>query len=231
MAEKTKRQRLAPLQTQSLSRLAHGSIRDSILRGVFAPGARLVEARLADELGISRAPIREALHRLIEEGLLIDKPRHGVVVRELTATDFVDIYNVRLAIETSAVRLVTRRQPPLDSVEALIRAMGKAADQNNVGLVVDRELAIHEEFCRLSGNTYFHSAFRSLSGHIRLALALDDAAYANLRDVVAEHPPLLEAIRSGNEKRAMKALQEHIVASVGSVLERLGGNSRDLLVP
>jgi DNA-binding GntR family transcriptional regulator len=230
MSEGVKRRRLAPLQTQSLSHLAHESIRDSIVRGTFSPGARLVEARLADELGISRAPIREALHRLIEEGLLIERPRHGVFVRELTARDFVDIYNVRLAIETGAVRLITRHQPPLASIEALIRAMDKAAHQENVSLVVDRELSIHEEFCRLSGNTYFHSMFRSLSGHIRLALALDDAAYANLRDVVAEHPPLLEAIRSGNERRATKALQEHIVASVGAVLERLGGTSGDLLV-
>jgi DNA-binding GntR family transcriptional regulator len=221
--------RLEPISTISLSELAYRSIRESIVHGRFAMGEQIVETRVAEDLGISRAPIREALRRLGEERLVVERPRYGTFVREFSAVDFVDTYNVRIAVETAAIRLVTRRQPDLRPVESTITLMSRAASRNQGEKVVDLELAVHQQLCDASGNGFLASVFRSLSGPIRIALGLDAESYRRLEDVATEHPPLLEAIRTGDEHYAAAAVQEHILASVGPVLERLGGRPQDLL--
>jgi len=221
--------RLSRLAPQSLAELAYRSIRDSILTHRFRGGERLVESRLAEDLGISRAPVREALRRLAEEHLVVERPRHGTFVREFTASDFVDIYNVRIAIETAAIRLLTRRAAGIAALEAIVDDMRRAADRGRPEEVAALEFRLHETLCELSGNAYLSAVFRSLSGQIRAALALDDAGYADLHDIVAEHLPLLDAIRDGDEHRAARVLHEHILATVGPVLDRLGGSADALL--
>lgn len=221
--------RLTPLAPQSVGELAYRSIRESILTGRFAPGERLVETRLAEELGVSRAPVREALRRLGEEGLVDERPRHGVFVREMTATDFVDVYNLRIAVETAAIRLATRRRASTETLEEIVDAMRRAARRGRAAEVVALELSFHEEICTLSGNAHLAGVFGSVSARIRMALALDDAEYGRLEDVAAEHRPPIEAIESGDEHRAARALHAHILATVGPVLARLGGSPKDLL--
>ena len=221
--------RLTPLAPQSVGELAYRSIRESILSGRFTAGERLVETRLADELGVSRAPVREALRRLGEERLVDERPRHGVFVRRLTAADFVDIYNLRIAIETAAIRLVTRRRASTETLEEIVDAMRRAARRGRAADVVALELSFHEEVCALSGNAHLAAVFGGVSAQIRMALALDDAEYERLEDVAAEHVPLIEAIESGDEHGAATALHAHILATVGPVLGRLGGSPDELL--
>ena len=221
--------RLAPLAPQSLAELAYRSIRESILAHRFRAGERLVETRLAQELGISRAPVREALRRLGEEQLVVERPRQGTFVREFTADDFVDIYNLRIAIETAAIRLVTRRREGIEPLEAIVDDMQRAARRQRPEEVAGLEFRLHETLCELSGNAYLSSVFRSLSAQIRAALALDDAEYADLHDIVDEHVPVLDAIRGGDERQAALVLHRHILATVGPVLDRLGGSAQALL--
>lgn len=222
--------KLALLAPQSLAELAYRSIRDSIVAHRFGAGERLVEARLAEELGISRAPVREALRRLADEHLVVERPRQGTFVREFTADDFIDIYNLRMAIETAAIRLLTRRGQGIEPLEAILEDMRRAASRRRPEEVAGLEFRLHETLCELSGNAYLTVVFRSLAAQIRVALALDDAQYTDLHDIVAEHVPVLEAIRSGDERRAAAVLQQHILATVGPVLARLGG-SPDALLP
>jgi DNA-binding GntR family transcriptional regulator len=229
MAATTNRRRLARLKQSSLAELAYESIRESVLSGRFAMGERIVEMRIAEELGISRAPVREALRRLGEERLVIERPRHGSFVREISAGDFIDIYNVRIALETGAIRLVTRRQPPLTAIEDTIRQMDRAAAARQLSKVLDLELAVHQAICEASGNAYLAAAFHSVAGPVRMALGVDAADNQTPAEIAAEHPPLLDAIRSGDEDHAATTIRHHIVASVGPVLERLGGDVEDLL--
>src|SRR5260221_8801210 len=92
--------RLRPVARRKLADLAYDAIHASIVGGGFAMGERLVETKLAAELGMSRAPVREALRRLLEEGLVVERPHHGMFVRSFAAHEIVDLYNVRLALET-----------------------------------------------------------------------------------------------------------------------------------
>jgi GntR family transcriptional regulator of gluconate operon len=223
------RKQMRPLTADSLVELAYDSIRQSILTGRFKPGEHLVESPIAGELEISRAPVREAMQRLCQEGLTVEKPRRGTFVREVSAKDFVDIYNSRIAIESTAVRLAVRRKAPLAPIEKTIDALAKSARRGNVAKTVDLELQVHEQICEASGNQYIVSIFRSLAGPIRIALGMDDAAYENLEDVATEHLPLLEAMRSADANLAASTMEHHIVSTVGPVLERLGGDPGDLL--
>jgi DNA-binding GntR family transcriptional regulator len=225
----TNPRRLAPLAPHSLAELAYESIRESVLSGRFAMGERIVEARIAEELGTSRAPVREALRRLGEERLVVERPRYGSYVREISAGDFIDIYNLRIALETAAIRLVTRRQPSLGPIEDTIRRMDRAASAGQMNKVLDLELAVHQEICEASGNSYLAAAFHSVAGPVRMALGVDAVDNQTPAEIAAEHPPLLEAIRSGDEDHAAATIRNHIVASVGPVLERLGGRVEDLL--
>lgn len=221
--------RLARLAPQSLTELAYRSIRESIVTHRFTAGERLVETRLADDLGISRAPVREALRRLAEEHLVVERPRQGTFVREFSAQDFVDTYNLRMAIETAAIRLVTRRGEDTSPLAAILDDMRAAADAERPDEVAELEFRWHETLCDLSRNDYLAVVFRSLAAQIRVALALDDAGYTDLHDIVAEHLPLMEAIGSGDEARAAAVLQDHVLATVDPVLARLGGSPDALL--
>jgi DNA-binding GntR family transcriptional regulator len=221
--------RLTPAISNSLVQIAYDAIRNSILDGGFAMGEHIVEVRVSDELGTSRAPVREALRRLQQEGLVVEHPRRGIFVREITAKDFIDIYNVRIAVECAAARLIGLHQPSLKPIEKTVAQMQQAAARKQVSKTVDLELSVHQQICDASGNDYLASVFRSLSGPVRMALGIDDAAYERLEDVANEHVPLLEALSSGDGERAARAVHKHIVASVGPVLKRLGGDEQDLL--
>ena len=226
------RPRLGRLELGSLADGAYEAIRGSIIRGEFGPGDRLVETRLASEMGVSRAPVREALKRLVEEQLVVERPRYGTFVREFTGRDFADIYNLLGAIESLAARLIVRGNASLAPLRALVEEMGRAAEEGDFVGVVDAEVRFHEELCAAAGNRYLSSVFHSLSGLVRMALSLDDATYDDLADVAAEHVPLLEALASGEEARAVFAIQSHLPATIGGGgIIRLGGNPEDVLPP
>jgi DNA-binding GntR family transcriptional regulator len=223
--------KLPRVRHASLVELAHRSIRESITSGRLPMGSRLVEARLAEELGISRGPIREALRRLRAERLVLERPRHGTFVREFGAQDIVDIYNLRLAVESAAIRLAVRRRAPTRRLETLITQMAASAEKGDVPGVVDAEFAFHEELCAASGNDYLLGVYQNVSAQIRMALSLDNAAYAELGDVAREHEGIVEQLAVGDEAGAEFTIRSHIVSTIGETLARIGGDPQTLLGP
>jgi DNA-binding GntR family transcriptional regulator len=223
--------RLAPVRSQSLRDQAYAAIRASILDGRFEPGELLIEGRIAQQLGVSRGPVRDALHDLVEDGLVVDQPRSGTYVRELDGEDLVDIYNLRLAIESIAIRLCIRRGAETGPLRALIDEMRSAARGNDSSGVVERELRFHEQLCSDSGNSELLRMFQRLEGPVHLALAMDDALYENLDDIAEEHLPIVEAIDARDEALAVAVMYDHVMMSIGVVVERLGGDPSTLLQP
>ncbi len=144
--------RLKPVHRDRLADQAHAATREAIITGQFDTGERLIETRLAADLGMSRAPIREAIQRLAEEGLVTERPHQGTFVTVLTADDVVDLYNVRLGIETTAVRLFMRRGCSTEPLRAKIEAMSRAAARRDANSVVRAELEFHRMICEGSAN-------------------------------------------------------------------------------
>ena len=228
-------ERLGRLDQGSLSERAYGVIRSSIISGRLGPGERLVEEDLAGDLGVSRAPIREAFRKLADEQLVVEKPRYGTYVREFTAKDFVDIYNLLSAIESLSVRLIVRNGVSLQPLNEIVEQMSAAAKAGDLPRVVETELSFHRELCSAAGNHHLDNVFRLLSGLVGIALSLDDATYEDMADIASEHYPLLEAIEkakeTGDQEQAVYAIRSHIRASLGEVMSRLGGDPSDVLYP
>jgi DNA-binding GntR family transcriptional regulator len=222
---------LPRIDRRRLGDLAYEEVRKRIVSGDFPMGSRLNEVRLATDLGVSRAPVREALRRLSEEGLVVERPHLGAVVRELDAAALVDLYNVRSAIESLAIRLATRRRMDTAPLRALVKRMVSAAKVGDYALVARHELDFHSVITDNSGNQVLLGIFHALQGQVLIGLALDDSAYPDLEEVPREHLPLIDVIESGDEVRAAILMQEHIVSTVGSLVSRLGGSPADLIAP
>jgi DNA-binding GntR family transcriptional regulator len=203
-------ERLVRVTRSSVADAAYASIRTAIVSGVFAPGEQLVESRIAERIGVGRGSARDALRRLRGEGLVVASPNRRVFVRELTLGDVIDIYNVRIGVEGVAIRLCTRGNIETGALSRLIEEMREQAEARDVVGLSDREIAFHEEMCRQSGNLYLSSILRSIAGVIRLAFAAEYAAYADPMEVPDEHVTLIEAIESGDEEHALRALVDHI---------------------
>lgn len=223
--------RLQPIARRRLGDVAYDEVRKRIVSGDFPMGSRLNEVRLANELGVSRAPVREALRRLAEEGLVTEQPHIGAVVRELDASSLIDLYNVRAAIEPLGIRLATRRRMDTRPLKALIRRMAAAAESNDSGLVARHELEFHSAITRSSGNRVLIEIFRGLEGQVLMGLALDDSGYPDLEEVAAEHEPLIQAIELGDEQQAADLMAAHVLSTVGELIARLGGSPAELVPP
>jgi DNA-binding GntR family transcriptional regulator len=223
--------RLKPAQRDRLADQAHDAIRAAIVSGAFALGERLVETRLAADLQMSRAPVREALQRLFKEGLVNELPHQGTFVTSLTADDVADFYNVRLGLETTAVRLFMHRKNPTDGLWAKIAEMEQAAERDDMPAVVRAELEFHRVICEGSDNALLMRLFADQEGRLMLVIGLDDASFERLHDVAAEHEPVVRAIESGDPEAAVRCMEEHVLSTVTDLLARLGGSDEALLAP
>src|SRR6266704_464762 len=129
-------------------------LREEILSEHLEPGAELLEVPLSEELGVSRGPIREAIGRLAAEGLVTVRPRRGAVVRSLSKDEFLELYQVREALEMMAVRLAVPRltADDLSALEGLIAAMDKHAKRDEIAEFFEANVAFHARLFEASGN-------------------------------------------------------------------------------
>jgi DNA-binding GntR family transcriptional regulator len=202
---------------------AYETLRASIVQGRYEPGYQLVEARLAAEMGVSRGPVREALKRLVEEGLVVDSLHRGSSVRVFTVDEIVDLYNVRIGLESVAIRLAAREGGPTEALRDAIDAMTAAGAAHDLAALAAHETAFHEALAELSGNDYISALFKSISAQVRMAMTLDNAAYSDPLEVAREHEPLVAAIERQDEDAAAALIVEHIGSSLEPALCRLAG--------
>ena len=203
---------LKPLEApRSLAEDAADRIREQILSGGFAQGEHLVEAKIAEQLAISRGPVREAFKLLRAEGLLNEEPRRGTFVVSLNADDVREIYGLRAAVEARAARLLARSKNP----DALARLRGLADDidaavgSGDEAAVSRADLAFHQGLCELSGNSRILEVFDRYVPTLRALLRLDQRELRSLDEVSAQHRPLVDAIEAGEEETAARLLAEH----------------------
>jgi GntR family transcriptional regulator, gluconate operon transcriptional repressor len=207
---------------RSLAENAADRIREQVLIGGYSQGQHLVEAKIAEELRISRGPVREAFKMLRAEGLVTEEPRRGTFVVSITPQDVRDIYGLRAAVEGAAAKLLCRSGDPaaLAQLDEAAEAIGvAAADGEAAGAGAD--LAFHEKLCELSGNARLLETFRRYVPMLRGLLRLDERVMPSIEYGATEHRPMVEAIRRGDEAEAVRLVTEHS--------ERAGERLADLL--
>jgi DNA-binding GntR family transcriptional regulator len=201
-----------PVENLTLWERVYDYLRVEILDGRLEPGTELAETALSEQLGVSRGPLREAIGRLAAEGLVTVRPRRGAVVRSLSEEEFLELYQVREALETMAVKLAVPRLRPDDLrlLADLNRAMDGYGARGDVERFFEANQAFHARFLELSGNGKLYAMYQQLIdqlGHYRIrSLKLR----GNLRRSVSEHAAILRYAKRGDGDRAAELMAEHI---------------------
>lgn len=194
-------------------------LRDAILDGRLGPGERIVEAELARQMGISRAPVREAARRLESAGLLLARPRHGFAVREFTARQVVDLYQVRITLELMACRLVCAEASAADlaALEPQVDAMVARAPTLSRAQRVALDIGFHQHLVALSGNACLQRLYLQLSHEVQLFLALTEDTYGDVRSLAETHRPIAQALARRDAQAACAAVQHHLDVALDHV--------------
>lgn len=197
------------LETVSVVDALEDDLARRVLEREFLPGEHLREIELAEEYKVGRHTLRAAFDGLVRHGLLEKARNRGVFVRILTERDLVEIYELRLALEAEAFRILTkRRETPPRAVEA-VRELSKLSSRSPQQAFVEADLAFHSAIVDGAGNRRLARAHEELRAEIRLLLAQLVNRYASARELAKQHTELLEAIESGNPSKAEAAIRDH----------------------
>ncbi len=201
------------------------ALRAAIVSGTLSPGRRLVEEELAEQFGVSRAPLREALKGLTAAGLVVNIPHRGTFVVKLTKRDIWEIYTLRMALETIAVEILVDIVTPEQAVgmTSLVDQMGEALGRGDFDAIVDLDMQLHETICRFCGHSRLYEAWLRVADQLRSFFAAADQLYDD-RQITERHRELVESIASGDKARAVETLREHISNAADRLL-----NSTDVL--
>ncbi len=202
---------LEPVDRESTPSIIARKLRNAIERGKLAPGTQLAEAELARELGVSRGPLREAMQRLTQEGLLLSIRNRGLFVVELTEDDMRDIYTARTAVERAAAEQVILRDPPGAAAQlgVVIDRMACAAKKGNTAGIGDADLEFHEVLVRLSQSPRLIRMHQTLLTESRMCVIALEGAYPEADRRVPEHQEIADAIAAGDPKTVDRLLVAH----------------------
>lgn len=209
----------AQIDRLSVAEQVYDHVRSAILKGDIPQGTRVVEAQIAKNLKISRAPVREAVNRLLQDGLLESKTHYGPSVVQMTPEKIRYLYDLRAAIEGLAIREVVRRRHAIDltPLRKCIVEMKRLAKKKDLAGLVETELEFHRVLCGFAENPYVVKVSKMIDAQVRMALTIDNALYENLNDVADEHEPIVAAIEAGDEDAAAALIATHILSSLASM--------------
>jgi DNA-binding GntR family transcriptional regulator len=210
--------------------LAYEQMRAAIVENRYTPGQRLVEQRIAEELGLSRTPVREALHLLEAEGLVVSERNRGAMVRPLSTTEVVDLYGLRVRLESYAVEVATERATEAELGELIAAADRFSEIRRTVDIdAVEGVRQIHE------ANRRFHDLIIAAARHRRLATmlartvdtplvfqAFREFGAAEIERSDTFHHLIADAMSRRDATRAGALMAEHIAQGRDVLLDAIG---------
>jgi DNA-binding GntR family transcriptional regulator len=197
-------------------------LRAAIVNGSLTPGSQLSEVELAENFGVSRGPVREALQRLIQEGLLLSEPHRGVFVPVLTNDDVVDIYLAREALESAAIRSIVANNTSASTSQALdefVKLMEEAEAAGDWEAVGNFDLEFHVALVEASGSQRLQRMFSTVMSETRLCLGVLTTADARA-DLVQEHRQICDLMQEGKIEQALAVLGKHFDDAVVTLSRR-----------
>ncbi|UKD58429.1 GntR family transcriptional regulator [Amycolatopsis sp. FU40] len=215
------RQPLAATRARVLDEL-----RERILTGRLKPGDRLVERELAEDLGVSRVPVREAIRSLESEGFVVVPTPRRVVVRQLARVDVEELFDVREALESLAAARAAERagKPEMRRLERLLAESARVTQGGDGARISEANSRLHDEIIAIAGNRLLTTMLHPLEGQLRW-LTSQNEHWGALLD---EHRRLVEAIGSGDVERAREYAAEHVRVNRAVTLRDLfGDDDRD----
>jgi DNA-binding GntR family transcriptional regulator len=200
-----------PINRESTAGIIARQLRTAIMYGSLPPGSQLGEAELAARFRVSRGPLREAMQRLVQEGLLISEHNRGLFVITLEPADIRDIYAARAAVERAAVSLILRRDP--DQTAARLteahHAIVDAARRGDHRALSDADLRFHEVMVAEAGSPRLIRMYGTLLVESRMCMTALESTYGQGTGVAVEHGEIVKALVAGDERRLLELIDAH----------------------
>jgi DNA-binding GntR family transcriptional regulator len=212
--------RLQPIDQSTTPAGVQKALRHAILNGTFPPGSQLREAHLAAELGISRAPLREAFWGLEEEGLIVRVAYRGAFVAEVSEQTVAEIAALRFLVEPHAAERAAERlgdEMPA-ALSELVQALRTAADARDLPGTIEAHLAFHRFFYERSGNEQLFRIWTDWETRLRLFLAVDHQLYDDLDELARGHERLAGLVHAGDMEQFREELARHVHKAPGEPL-------------
>lgn len=200
------------MNTELLSDQVHRHLRGAIVRGELEPGQRLVESEIARRLGVSQAPVRDAVKRLVHEGLAIYQARRGNYVAEISEEEAASARRVRAVLEAEAARqaLEVWSQSARDLLAGDVEAMRAAAAEDDAFALREADLSFHRHVVEAGGNAYLLRAWTVLESSFYLLGVIGDPFHVgDLQRTAQWHHELLEVLESGDVEKAVHEFGRH----------------------
>ena len=218
MAGNNKQRKLLPIVLDGykpLRDVVFETLRDAIIKQVLKPGERLMEIQLADEMGVSRTPVREAIRKLELEGLVVMVPRKGAYVAGVSMKDIHEVYEVRAALEMLAVSLAAERitDEELDALERQVLRESEAeanADEHSLDNIIYIDSSFHDIIYQAAHNQRLVQFVNILQEQLQRFRAASWSRPGRSKTALEEHKQIVEALAERNGELAAKLAKEHI---------------------
>jgi DNA-binding GntR family transcriptional regulator len=215
---------LPPLgsSSRSLADQVAAAIRDGVRRGWLVPGTLYSAYRLADDLGVSRSPVREALLRLAETGMVVLERNRGFRVHRPAPREIAEVFHLRLLLEVPVVERVASAPPPglVDALYEELEAMAEAADAGDEGVFMAHDQLLHDLVLSAGGNRRLAASIAHLREVTRLLGASTVGQSRDLAAIADEHRPIVRSIEAHDPAGAVSAMRAHLEHTGRLLLEQ-----------
>jgi phosphonate utilization transcriptional regulator len=212
---------IAQLQNSSLTTVVQQEIERAILAGEYEPGSKLIEATLAEKMGVSRGTVREAFRMLEEAGLVRNEKNRGVFVRDIPIDEAVEIFDLRAAMDELVGRRLAENNTPaqIKELKGLVDAMEKAVKAEDPHAYHLLNLTFHDRLVEMAGNRKLTEIYRKLIKELSLFRRLNLADGWLMPMSANEHRQIVKAIAAGDADAAGRAMFQHVIESKERTIE------------
>ncbi|HHY19102.1 MAG TPA: GntR family transcriptional regulator [Firmicutes bacterium] len=218
--------RLGPIQLdnyQPLRDLVFEALREAIINGTLKPGERLMEVQLAEEMGVSRTPVREAIRKLELEKLVVMVPRKGAYVADISKTEIAEVFEIRRALEGLAAQLAADRatDDQLETLERYLFRISEAIDKGDLEATIMLDTEFHNELYQAANNERLGEMINNLREHIQRYRSTSLAHPGRMKQALSEHRRIVESIGKRDATLAKKLAEEHIINAENSLMQAI----------
>ena len=206
-----------------LREIVFETLRDAIINQTLEPGERLMEIQLAEEMGVSRTPVREAIRKLELEGLVIMVPRKGAYVAGISVKDIHEVFEVRACLEGLAASLAAQRMTPeeLDEMEKSLFIEAGETEGNNLRSIVEIDTSFHDLLYKAARNEKLLQMVNNLQEQLQRFRSASLARPGRSKTALDEHRKILAALALRNAKMTQKLAIEHIENAETAMMESI----------
>jgi DNA-binding GntR family transcriptional regulator len=210
---------LFAMEGRTTAQMIADQLREQIIQGAIPPGQQINESLLARQLNMSRGPLREALQRLCQEGILISRRNYGVFVLEVKTHDLREIYEVRESVETVAASRLLEGSPQQieDTCEVLRKIVADMAQQvatSDWQAIARLDMQFHSALVAGMGNSRFVRIYKTLAAESRMCILDLEVSYPRIDVLVQEHQDILDLLEAGDRKGLLEAIRQHMQKAV-----------------